>query len=50
MMYYTNICFGIFATLYSVCVLMGEPPFFLKIFALVNSIVFLARSFSSSDY
>lgn len=47
---YTNLVFGIFATLYSVCVLMSEPPFFLQIFALVNSIVFIARSFSSSDH
>ena len=46
----TNLAFGTFATLYSVRVLMGEPPFFLQIFALVNSIVFLVLSFSSSDH
>lgn len=46
----TNLVFGIFATLYSVRVLMGEPPFLLQIFALVNSIVFLVLSFSSSDH
>ena len=45
-----NLVFGIFATLYSVCVLMGEPPIFLQIFALVNSIVFLALSSPSSDH
>lgn len=46
----TNLVFGIFATLYSVRVSMGEPSIFLQIFALVNSIVFLALSSPSSDH
>lgn len=45
-----NSFFGIFTTLYSVRVLMGEPQFLLQILALVNSIIFLVLSFSSSDH